>query len=226
MEIKSATNTHSDITVSADSPAFQRKVRKRRILIFTISNILIVSLLVVIGILLFTPKSTHSGDDPSIDTGDLSSPMIGKPAPDFTLATLNTSGEQTSAIVSNRHIHLAALKGHPVIINFWASWCDPCAAEAPFLENAWQSTLQSKGVVLIGVDEGDTTSNGNSFLQQKNISYPNVSDTIDGSTSISFGATGQPETWFIDKNGIIRARFGGPLDEQSLLRELAKISVH
>src|SRR5262249_14404104 len=119
--------------------------RKRNITIFVIVSIFNAALLALLWTQLLTPAhNTTPIDDPSL-TGDVStSPLLGKQAPAFMLATLNESG-------SGKQIQLSNYKGTPVIVNFWASWCAPCTQEAPFMAKSW-TTLQGQGVVLIGVD--------------------------------------------------------------------------
>src|SRR5207244_1387563 len=126
---------------------------------------------------------------------------IGHPAPDFTLATLSRQPAPA--------IHLAQWRGHVVMINFWASWCDPCKHEAPLLQTTWQQ-MKSRGIIFLGVDFGDTQQDGVAFLQHYGITYPNVSDSL-GATAIDYGVTGVPETFFLDRRGIIAQKVTGEL---------------
>jgi cytochrome c biogenesis protein CcmG/thiol:disulfide interchange protein DsbE len=107
------------------------------------------------------------------------------------------------------------------MLNFWASWCDACKAEAPLLQNTWQR-VQGQGIVFIGIDIQDTRSNGLSFLQTYGITYPNIVDT-DGSVTINYGVTGVPETFFIDRHGVIVQKVIGELTEQTMQNNLQLI---
>ncbi|GAC1378379.1 MAG: hypothetical protein PVS3B1_13240 [Ktedonobacteraceae bacterium] len=211
MEIKGTTTTDG---VEAREPEIVRKhSRKRSIIIFVVVSLLNVGLLAVLWTQLLTPRASapQSPNDPSI-VGFISSPLVGKPAPDFKLPTLNGSAKQ---------LRLADLKGKPVILNFWSSSCPPCQVETPFLQKSWP-VLQTRGVSLIGVDGYEQTSNAQGFLKRYGVTYPNVQDTLDGATGISFGVTGNPETYFIDKDGVVVARWIGALNEQGLQSGLAK----
>jgi len=108
------------------------------------------------------------------------------------------------------------------MLNFWASWCNPCKHEAPLLEATWQR-VQGQGVVFIGVDYEDTQTDGLSFLNTYGITYTNVVDTS-GATAINYGVTGVPETVFIDRHGIIVQKVIGELSEQTLKRNLQLLS--
>lgn len=110
---------------------------------------------------------------------------IGDPAPEFELRTL--SGDTLSS---------ADLKGHPVVINFWASWCLPCREEAPLLEQAWRR-YRDEGVVFVGVNINDAESDAKAFVEEFNITYPVVRD-LDQELTRSFGVRGLPETFFVD----------------------------
>jgi len=116
-------------------------------------------------------------------------PKIGGPAPAFSLRRLDTSGT----------LALASLRGKPVVLNFWASWCVPCKGEAKMLEDAWQR-YRSQGVVFVGIDWHDVKSDARRFLDHHGVTYPTV---LDGSGSItdSYGVVGVPETYFIDRRG-------------------------
>jgi cytochrome c biogenesis protein CcmG, thiol:disulfide interchange protein DsbE len=116
-------------------------------------------------------------------------PKIGGPAPVFTLRRVDATGK----------LDLASLRGKPVVLNFWASWCVPCKGEATMLEQAWQQ-YRKRGVVFVGVDYHDVTSDARSFLSHHDVTYPSVQDGS-GSIADRYGVTGVPETYFIDRRG-------------------------
>jgi cytochrome c biogenesis protein CcmG/thiol:disulfide interchange protein DsbE len=135
------------------------------------------------------------------------SPLVGHRAPDFTVTLYNGTPGQT--------LHLAALKGKPVVINFWASWCGPCLAEAPILEAAWQK-YHGQGVVFVGVDYEDKPDAALAFLKQNGITYPTGPDGANGEIAIAYGVTGTPESAFIDRSGDVAQKVGGALDDRTL----------
>jgi cytochrome c biogenesis protein CcmG/thiol:disulfide interchange protein DsbE len=197
-----------------------KKTRKRNIIVFIVTNVLIVCVLALLWTQLTTPKtnpaaSTHSADESLVSLGDASSPLLGKPAPDFNLPLLQDGGKK---------LDLAGFKGKPVVINFWASWCDPCNREAPLLQGSWPD-LQAQGVELVGIDGGETASQGIQFIQKYGVTYTSIADTIGGNTSLAYGVTSMPETFFIGRDGKVAARWTGQIDAKSLQMELAKIGV-
>ncbi len=170
---------------------------RRRIGLFLLIGLLNVGLLILLASQLLTPAQQQ---------GSGSSPLLGHLAPDFTLSRLDSS--------SASKVHLAHLKGIPLVLNFWASWCDPCKEEASLLQQTWQQE-RSQGVQFLGIDFEDTQSNGRSFLLQYGITYPNVNDTT-GSVAIDYGVTGVPETFFVNRHGRIVQKIIGALDQHTL----------
>ncbi|MDQ7851039.1 MAG: TlpA disulfide reductase family protein [Armatimonadota bacterium] len=118
------------------------------------------------------------------------------PAPAFRLSTLE-----------GRALDLVELRGRPVVLNFWASWCGPCREEAPLLERAWQ-TYRYRGLVVVGVNIQDLEADARRFIRENGITYPNVRDR-DGRVNRAYGVTGVPETFFIDPVGRIVRKFPG-----------------
>jgi cytochrome c biogenesis protein CcmG/thiol:disulfide interchange protein DsbE len=116
-------------------------------------------------------------------------PKIGGPAPNFTARRVDANGT----------LDLASLRGKPVVLNFWASWCVPCKGEAKLLEQSWQQ-YRSRGVVFVGVDYTDVVSDARTFMTHHGVTYPIVQDGS-GRIGDKYGLTGVPETFFIDKNG-------------------------
>jgi cytochrome c biogenesis protein CcmG/thiol:disulfide interchange protein DsbE len=142
------------------------------------------------------------------------SPLVGHQAPDFTVTLYNgTPGQR---------LHLAALKGKPVVVNFWASWCVPCQDEAAILRASWQKH-QGEGVVYLGISYQDKADAAQAFLSQYGISYPTAPDDPTGAIAIAYGVTGPPETAFIDRSGIVAAKVGGALDDGTLERDVQLI---
>ena len=196
--------------ISGELFAGERKGRtqKRRIVLFVVASLLSVGLLVLLGSQLLVPAQNQ--------TNAASSPLIGHPAPDFTLAVLGPHAGSDSTI------RLASLKGKPILLNFWASWCVPCQQEAPLLQKTWQS-VQRQGIIFLGIDFQDARSDGLNFLHTYGITYPNVADDT-GSTAINYGVTGVPETFFIDRQGVIVSKVIGELTEQSMQANLQLIA--
>ena len=110
-------------------------------------------------------------------------------------------------------VSLASLRGKPVVLNFWASWCEPCKEEAPLLQAA--ADRYGGDVVVLGVDAQDFRVDARRFVQRYGIVYANVHDGK-GSTLGRFGVTAFPETWFIDAEGRIVERIQGAVTQAAL----------
>lgn len=122
--------------------------------------------------------------------GSQNEAKIGKPAPDFTLGRLDRPGS----------LQLSSLRGKVVVLNFWASWCQPCKLEAPDL--AASAKKWSGRVVVLGVDVNDPRGDARGFMRKYGITYPIVHDNKNV-TSPKYGLTGLPETFFLDRRGRI-----------------------
>ena len=135
----------------------------------------------------------------SRDPRYIASPLIGKQAFSFTLT-----------LFDGKTIRLENFRGKAVFLNFWASWCPPCRAEARTLEAAWQS-YKDRGVVFLGVDIQDTEEDARAFIKEFGITYLNGRDAS-AKIAIDYGVWGIPETFFIDREGRITYKHVGGLD--------------
>jgi cytochrome c biogenesis protein CcmG, thiol:disulfide interchange protein DsbE len=143
---------------------------------------------------------------PNHDVHELPSAMIDKPAPPFDLAGLG----------DGKPLALASLKGHPVVINFFASWCVPCRVEHPVL----MRLAQQDHIPLYGIAYKDKPSDSSRLLANFGDPYRQVGIDQDGRVGLNFGVYGVPETYVIDSNGVIQRRFVGPLTAEAVDKEL------
>ncbi|HUN77439.1 MAG TPA: TlpA disulfide reductase family protein [Solirubrobacteraceae bacterium] len=109
---------------------------------------------------------------------------------------------------------LAAYRGRVVVLNFWASWCEPCQQEAPLLEQA-QRELQAHGGTVLGVTYDDNTADSRSFVSQYHLTYPNLRD-VDDTLANAFGTTKVPESFVIDRAGRVVQISRGEIDKSWL----------
>ena len=130
---------------------------------------------------------------------------VGKPVPDFNLVYYK--GYEYNG---KTEMKLSDLQGKIVMVNIWASWCKPCEQEAPELEQAWQFYKDKNDVILVGVDYVDTPAGANEYLTKFNITFPNAPDLKSNISSILNRQMGVPETYFIDREGILRKVQIGP----------------
>jgi cytochrome c biogenesis protein CcmG/thiol:disulfide interchange protein DsbE len=117
-------------------------------------------------------------------------------------------------------VALADLRGHPLVLNFWASWCVPCAEEASILE-AISREFRAGGLIVVGVDTQDLEQSGRRFVSQHALTYMNLRDP-DGSVARMFGTTGVPETFFVSADGLIRGKFPGEQLDRGAWREAVR----
>ena len=136
--------------------------------------------------------------------GTPGSDLIGRPAPPLVVRSFDGST-----------VSLAGFKGRPVVLNFWASWCGPCRQEDPSLQ---QAARDHTSVAFVGVAFKDSTSAARAYAEETHHPYP-VGEVVSGDPS-RFGVTGPPETFFIDANGLVVARFVGPVDQSVITRYL------
>jgi cytochrome c biogenesis protein CcmG/thiol:disulfide interchange protein DsbE len=135
----------------------------------------------------------------------------GRPAPPL-------PHEQLSGAI----VTLAALRGHPVLVTFWASWCAPCAREAPALER-FSGGLNGHAT-LVGVNWSDLSlSEARAFIKRYGWTFPNLRDS-EGTVGVNYGLTGLPTTFVIDSAGRVRATLRGPQTQQTLTHALAAVS--
>jgi cytochrome c biogenesis protein CcmG/thiol:disulfide interchange protein DsbE len=117
-----------------------------------------------------------------------------------------------------REVNLSALRGKVVVLNFWASWCKPCESEAADLESAWKYYQSGGDVVFLGVDYVDTEPEALSYLAKFVITYPNGPDMGTRISQIFNRNLGVPETYFIDRQGILRYVKIGPFSTVDEIR--------
>ncbi len=141
-------------------------------------------------------------------------------APDFELDVLQRGSQPADLrpivdrAAADGRVSLSELRGAPVVLNFWASWCEPCRVEAPVLERGWRQT-QRQGVLFLGLDMQDVTSDAREFLREFDVSYLNVREG-GKDTARRYGATGLPETYFISARGQVVAHVIGALSAGQL----------
>jgi cytochrome c biogenesis protein CcmG/thiol:disulfide interchange protein DsbE len=145
------------------------------------------------------------------DPRAIPSPLVGKPAAKFALTTFD--GER---------VGLEALAGKVVVLNFWASWCYPaCYEEAPALERGWQK-YKDRGLVMLGVNVQDKEEPARKFLTQFAHTFPNAPDP-GGRVSVDYGVYGVPETFFIDRQGRVRAKHVGAVNDEIFRAEAERL---
>ncbi len=130
---------------------------------------------------------------------------VGSTVPDFTL-TLFSGYEYNDA----PEVKLSDLRGKVVVINFWASWCQPCRTEAADLETAWRSYEGTGQVIFLGVDYVDTEPEARAYMTDFDLSYPNGPDMGTRISQIFNRNLGVPETYVVDQQGILRFIQIGP----------------
>jgi cytochrome c biogenesis protein CcmG/thiol:disulfide interchange protein DsbE len=157
--------------------------------------VFVIGLLVLMGFGLVKAKSVQR------DSG---------PAPDFTLTGFD-----------GRKVTLSDLRGKVVVINFWASWCIPCRQEAAYLEQTWRK-YQDREVVFIGVDYVDTDEKARAYIQEFDITYINGPD-LGTRISDAYNMKGVPETYFVDRDGLLHGVYIGPLEAPYLENKIDEL---
>ena len=181
------------------------KLRLLRIISVTV----LVSLLAAL-VLLNTQCSPASTSSPKPATGDklVTGTNIGNLAPDFELQSLD--GETVS---------LSGLRGKPVLINFWASWCGPCREEMPFLQEILEAKKwSSKGLVILTVNIAEPLITVEKFMEVNQLSLPVLLDR-DRNVAQKYNIRVIPTTFFVDKSGIIRDRVIGAFPNKSAIEK-------
>jgi len=136
---------------------------------------------------------------------------IGQQAPEFVLSDLNGAP-----------IRLTDLRGRPVIVNFWASWCGPCVDEFPLLDSA-AAVHRGDGLAIIGIVYRDRSEAAREFLARMGATWPAAMDPGDR-VATQFGIIGPPDTFFIDRQGVVVGRQIGQLSAADLERGLQQIT--
>lgn len=160
-----------------------------------------------------TAKAPDSTIDDALARGD--SPA----APGFALGSLTDGepgalGEVWRRAAADGRVELAELRGTPVVLNYWASWCVPCREEAPLLERGWRGA-RDRGVLFVGLNMQDVTEDARDFLDRFGLTFPNVRDPSNA-TARRWGVTGIPETFFVSRRGDVVGHVIGVVREQQL----------
>jgi peroxiredoxin len=152
-----------------------------------------------------TPAPALSAQTPTVQTYP-----PGRPAPALRLPGLD-----------GRPVDLAALRGRPVVVNFWATWCDPCVREFPLLRQA-ATSHRSQRLAVVGVLTNDRPDAARAFVRRLDATWPVGLDPR-GTTATRWGAVGLPHTYFVHPDGTLASHQLGELTQASLDHQLAAI---
>lgn len=183
--------------------------------------LVVLGVLPVIGLLTYGLLTT--GSNTRIDEQLAQNQPVA--APGFDLAVLEPGSlpsplrRRVGPALEDGRVELDELRGVPVVLNFWASWCTPCREEAPILQQGWERD-GPRGVLYVGLDMQDLTGDARGFLQEFAIDYPSIRDP-GNEVARDFGATGIPETYFIDRHGQVVGHVVGVLEERTLASGVA-----
>jgi thiol-disulfide isomerase/thioredoxin len=139
-------------------------------------------------------------------------PTVGAPAPDFSLQQLGAG-----------RLRLSDLKGKPVIINFWATWCAPCKEEMPLLDQA--ASRYSDELIVLGVNAGEAAEVIQPYIDSTGINFPILLDSDEKLADLYF-VRNFPMTFFVDSQGVLQAQHIGLLQETSLSRYLSTVGIN
>jgi cytochrome c biogenesis protein CcmG/thiol:disulfide interchange protein DsbE len=143
----------------------------------------------------------------TLNPREVPSPFIGKPAPAFSLPQLKAGAPPFEP---------AQMKGQVWVLNVWASWCAPCREEHPLLVAA----ARDKRVPIVGLNYKDDPRNASDWLRKLGDPYQDIAVDRDGRVAIDYGVYGVPETFVIDRDGIVRLKHVGPLTVQVWARDV------
>lgn len=165
---------------------------RRRVVWAVVAGVIVVGITAMLIVGIANKNVSHALDE-AVERGDRPA------APAFSLPVLQAGGVVKGP--EGRAVTLDDLRGKVVVLNFWASWCDPCRDEAPLLQ-ALADRQARNGVVVLGVDIQDGSDAAKRFLRTYGVTYPSLRDRNDD-TKNAYAATGVPETFVIDRTGRI-----------------------
>lgn len=167
---------------------------------------------------LVTKSPDRTVDDGLRKTGSVAAPALSQP-----VLERGDLGEplrsRVGGVLSAPRVSLGQLRGTPVVLNFWASWCDPCRAEAPVLERAW-ARERARGVLFLGLNMQDITDDAHAFTRAARVTYPSVRDQSNG-VAHRWGVTGLPETFFLSAQGRVVGHVIGAVSPGQLAAGIA-----
>lgn len=185
-------------------------IRTRVIPIF--AGTLVVGLLGLLAWAMFAPESLRVDSRQTVTEFGAVVYDKPRPAPEFELA--NFDGSTTS---------LADYRGEIVVLNFWASWCDPCVAEMPML-NRVADEYAGQGVAVLGVNVWDSHDAAVKFIDDLDVTYPVVEDDSSTSIAVEYGLTGVPETFVLNADGEIVTYFRGEFTNAQQIRDMIALA--
>jgi cytochrome c biogenesis protein CcmG, thiol:disulfide interchange protein DsbE len=184
---------------SPETPAGQVQQR--------VSTFGVVGILISLGVLLVIFYALYQRSQETPNKG---------PAPHFAV----TMFDYDQIAMTGQHVELKDLRGQVVVINFWASYCEPCKVEAPMLERVWQD-YKGQGVVMLGIDTNDPLKNALDYLEEYGITYPNAPDQ-GGRLEDDYRITGIPETFVVNKQGEIVEHYISTPNESDLRNQIER----
>jgi cytochrome c biogenesis protein CcmG/thiol:disulfide interchange protein DsbE len=182
-----APDIQAEVAIPEVAPSPLPRPRPRRLRALLIGTTLAAALAVFLFVGLRSGSPGGSSTDAVVP--------IGSVAPDFTLPSLGGEGSvRLDALGMARH--------RPVVLNFFASWCEPCQEETPLLaETAASAAAEGSSVQFVGVDVADKTTDAVAFVHKSGLEYPIGADRTAKVASVTYGLNGQPQTFFIDATG-------------------------